>query len=62
MKWNIRVDLILSTAYNGIEAETEEEAMKIAKKRASESDYDSFSTNYDKSAVYCTRADEEEEE
>ena len=39
---------------------TEEEAMKIAKKRASEDDYDSLSTNYDKSSVYCTRADEEE--
>ena len=60
MKWNIRVDLMLSYAYNGIEAETEEEAKKIAKKRANEADFDSLSTKHEKSAVYCTRADEEE--
>nr|DAF03502.1 MAG TPA: hypothetical protein [Caudoviricetes sp.] len=60
MKWNVSVGVMLSIEYDDIEAETEEEAMKIAKKRASEDDYDSLSTNYDKSSVYCTRADEEE--
>ena len=34
MKWNVSVGVMLSIEYDDIEAETEEEAKKIAKERA----------------------------
>ena len=59
MKWNVSVGVMLSIEYDDIEAETEEEAKKIAKERAEE-DVDFNNASLDHLTVYCAYTDEEE--
>lgn len=59
MKWNVSVGVMLSIEYDDIEAETEEEAKKIAKERAEE-DVDFNNASLDNLTVYCAYNDEEE--
>ena len=58
MKWNVSVGVMLSIEYDDIEAETEEEAKKIAKERAE--DFNFNSASLDNPTVYCAYTDEEE--
>ena len=62
MKWNVSVGLRLSIEYDDIEADTREEAEKIAKERALE-DVDFNNAYYEPYGltVYAAWSDEEDE-
>lgn len=59
-KWNASVTLTLNIDYEGIEAETEEEAMKIAEEKAYEDvDFNNCNCSDDASAYVWEQDDEE---
>lgn len=54
MIWNASVSLTVNIDYDDIEADTEEEAIQIAKDRALEDvDYNNCSADIDNPIVYC---------
>ena len=63
MKWNVSVGIRLSIDYDDIEADSKEEAKRIAKERALE-DVDFYNADIDEYGgitVYCAYPTEEED-
>ena len=61
-KWNASVGLQLSIDYDDIEADTQEEAERIAKDRALEDIYwNNCDCDVDNSIVYCCYEEESED-
>ncbi len=53
-KWSASIGLQLTIDYNDIEADTEEEAIQIAKDRALEDiDYNNCNCDMDNPIIYC---------
>ena len=64
MKWNVSVGVRLTIDFDDIEADTQEEAERIAKERALE-DVDFYNAELDEYGgltVYCAYSDEEDED
>jgi hypothetical protein len=63
MIWNVSVGIRLNIDYDDIEADSREEAERIAKERAAE-DVDFYNAYTDEYGitVYCAWSDEEEED
>ena len=64
MIWNVSIGVRLSIDYDDIEADSREEAERIAKERALE-DVDFYNANLDEYGgitVYCAWSDDEEED
>ena len=63
MIWNASVGLTVNIDYDDIEADTEEEAIRIAKDRALEDiDYNNCNADTDNPIVYCCYAENKERE
>lgn len=61
MIWNASVGLQVSIDYDDIEADTEEEAIRIAKDRALEDiDYNNCNADIDALICYCCYPEDEE--
>jgi hypothetical protein len=64
MIWNVSIGVRLSIDYDDIEADSREDAERIAKERALE-DVDFYNANLDEYGgitVYCAWSDDEEED
>ena len=61
MIWNVSVGVQLSIDYDDIEADSREEAERIAKERAEE-DVDFNNAEWGGTIVYCAWSDDEEED
>lgn len=61
-KWSASIGLQLTIDYNDIEADTEEEAIEIAKGRALEDiDYNNCNCDMDNPIIYCCYEEDKDE-